>query len=199
MATDSTVSGGYLRLIEGRFGAPDPQLGMPKDGFLGSEHHNVSAAKFPVGTVVRVYCDALAHTCGEAGGEEGYAEFTYLKHGTNASTVCAAKSLCLQDTLTDWALVTSDWNGAVNDAGKGVMGCVALSAMTANYHGWFWTGGIVPLNYVSALSGSFKTNGNLVIGGMIMVSCSASATIGFDTVADATDVVVGWCTGATDV
>jgi len=196
MTNDSTIDSSFIYLQEGRFGAPDLRLGVPKDGFLGTEHHNVSAAKYPARTVVRVYCDGTAqNTDGEAGGELGYAEFTYLKAAAD-NISCAAKTMCLQESLGDWTTVSPDASTVLHKTGRGLMGAVAISAVTNSYYGWFWTGGVVPIGYVSALSGNYKTDSTVDEGAMMIQTLSALESLGFSLAASLGEVFAGYSCSA---
>lgn len=190
---DSTIASDKFYLVEGRFGAADQKLGVPKDGFVGSEHHNVSPAAYPVRTVIRVYCDGTAQdaTNGEAGGEAGYAEFTYLL-AQNADTAIAAKTCCVMESTGDWSSVTNDAGGCVISTGEAPMGCIGIGTMTDQYYGWFWTGGVAPLGYVSALSGNYETKNDVTVGAMVISGGLSASCMGFALIDADDDAVVGY-------
>jgi hypothetical protein len=127
----------------------------PKDGFTGSEHHNVAAAAFPVGTVVQVYCDGSV-------GKIGYSQFVYLKlEMQDATNVLAARMVCALHTDKEITDVTNEVATALADAGG--FCAVGLSAMTVDYYGWFWCGGVCPEQYVTALGGWYATNDSVAV------------------------------------
>jgi hypothetical protein len=53
---------------------------------------------------------------------------------------------------------------------------VALSAMTTGYYGWFWCGGVCPVDSVSGLGGSYVTDGTVAAGSGFCGVANASAT-----------------------
>lgn len=195
---DSTINDNEFVIITGRFGPPDARYVVPKDGFNGSDHHNVSTADdYNVGDTIRVYCDGTAqHSEGKAGGPKGYAEFTYLQAAAGAGVSVAAKAVCAQESATDWNTVTASpslttANGGGDSAGAAPMACVGISDVTNGYYGWFWTGGVCPMGYLSALSGTYKTT-NAVVAGNVTVASDASSDYGFDIVDKDTEIVVGY-------
>ncbi|HUS44658.1 MAG TPA: hypothetical protein VM219_01280, partial [Phycisphaerae bacterium] len=54
MANFTIDSEGFY-LVDQFPGVPDVRLSVPKDGFTGADHHNVSAAAYPIGTKIQVY------------------------------------------------------------------------------------------------------------------------------------------------
>jgi hypothetical protein len=162
--TDSTLDSDLLFLYN-KFGSANLVGHVPRGGFTGSEHHNVSSAAYPIGTVVRVEHRATA-------GKPGYSEFVYLKVGTqNASSLIAAKSVVVQDSATQCLLVTNDPDDCI--AIPTPFGAIALSAMTDAYYGWFWCGGVCPEDYVSGLAGNYATNGSVAAGNVAFGDLSA--------------------------
>lgn len=131
---------------------------VPTGGFTGSAHHNTVAATYGVGEVIWVRNESL--------GVPGWSKFIYLQVGTqNAASVLAVKSLCIPDSATLWYQITNDPDSCIKIPTP--LGCVALSAMTDAYFGWFFAGGVVPEEYVSGLGGNFTTDGNVAAGGFI--------------------------------
>jgi hypothetical protein len=162
--TDSTLDSDLLFLYN-KFGSANLIGHVPRGGFTGSEHHNVSAAKYPHGTVVRVEHRATA-------GKPGFSEFVYLKVGTqNADSVIAVKSVVVQDSATQCLVITNDPDSCIKVPTD--HGAIALSAMTDAYYGWFWCGGVCPEDYVSGLAGNYATNGSVAAGPIAFGNLSA--------------------------
>lgn len=153
MANNGVIDSEEIVLFN-HWGAP-VSAEEPKDGFTGSEHHNVATAAFPVGTVVQVYCDGTT-------GKIGYSQFVYLKLEMQDTTnVLAARHVVVPHTDKEITDVTNEVNSALADAGG--FCAVALSAMTVDYYGWFWCGGVCPEQYVSALGGWYYTNDSVAV------------------------------------
>ena len=134
---------------------PPVSFEPPIDGFTGASHHNVAAALFPVGTVIQVYCDGSV-------GKIGHSKFVYLKlEAQDATNVLAARMIVVPHTDADMTDVTNEVDTAVADEG-GLM-AVALGAMTTDYYGWFWCGGVCPEQYVSDLGGYYATDNTLAV------------------------------------
>ena len=144
-------------------------LNCPQGGLIGSNHHNVAAPTYQVGTVIQVYNNGSA-------GKVGMAELIYLQVGTqNADSVIAAKTAVVPDSATVWYQITNDPDSCIKlPSGLGAFG---LSAITDAYYGWFWCGGICPEAFVSGLAGNFATEGN-VIAGHITYHDLAADTVG---------------------
>lgn len=156
--SDSTIDSELLILRNNWGSAPTADRFEPKDGFAETNalHHNTSAAKFPLGTVIQV------HNKGTLG-KAGPAQFIYLLVGTqNASSVIAVKSVVVSDSATVPYTITNDPDDCIK-LPTGVA-AIALSAMTNAYYGWFWTGGICPEDFVSGLGGNYATDDNVLAG-----------------------------------
>ena len=158
----------------------------PTGGFTGSTHHNVTET-------ARVYAPGTKMIVPNTT-YKGFSTFTYLQYGVTGDT-CAAKAICVPDSTA-----TAKWYQVCNTPANDIVNmycAVALSAMTADYYGWFWTGGPCPENEVSALDGNFVTQGSVIAGGFsvgdsgsgtllgFIVTASAVSTMGFSLAADA--------------
>lgn len=162
--TDSTLDSDLFFLYS-PFGGPDRVGHIPKDGFTGSTHHNVAAAAYPHGTVLRVQHRAAA-------GKPGFSEFVYLKMGTqNADSVVAVKSVVVQDSATQCMVMTNDPDSCIKIPTR--FGAIALSAITDAYYGWYWCGGVCPEDYVSGLAGNYATSGGVGAGEIAFGNLSA--------------------------
>jgi len=164
---DASLDDGAICLYPPQIGCV-PRVGQPPvDGFTGSDHHNQAYEKFPVGTTIQVYDTT----------NKGPSYFTYLRAGVASGTAFAAKQV---GTVGDVA--TAAWYRISNDGDQSITGgppCVFLSAMTLNYYGWFWTGGVCPVDWVSGLDGNYETNDSVTAGCMISVGDMTADNLGF--------------------
>jgi hypothetical protein len=170
-------------------GYPDSRLGTPKDGFTGADHHNVVAPAYPIGSKIQYY---NAGTAGKA----GYATFIYLKlEMQDTSNVLAARHLVNLHTDAKPYDVTNE-NASVITETYGPV-AIGISAMTVDYYGWFWCGGVCPEDAVAALGGTYATDTN-VTAGCRLVTRDAGTThptwgeIEFGIAAADTEEVVGY-------
>ncbi len=193
---DSTIDSEDFVLSAAGWGVfPADNDNVPKDGFTGSEHHNVALAskQFPLGMMKQVYCKGDT-------GLEGFAQFMYLLVGTqNADVAIAAKTFCVPDAADNPYEVTNDPDDCIFLPAHCV--AVALSAMTDAYCGWFWVGGVCPEQYVSDLGGNYVTDGNVAAGMVVAHDLSAdkiglAPVLGTETAGDIQEMVVGWATAA---
>ena len=165
----STINYTKFILVDNWPGVPVTVADVPKDGFTGSEHHNVTSPVFPIGTKMQVFCDGSAGTTGQA-------TFVYLKLGTQDATAVAAKSVVVQDSATNWYEVTNDPDSCISLPTG--LAAVALTAMTNDTYGWFWCGGVCPKQYVAALTDDFATDAALEAGPFTAHSLT-SGVVGF--------------------
>jgi len=151
MANNAVLDSEKIILFN-HFGAPDPNLGEPKDGFTGAEHHNVATAVYPLGTVIQVYNKTL--------GVAGYSQFVYGKLETqDATNVTFARCIC---TLHTDAVPTDFTNDNAADLASNAC-VIAISAMTVDYFGWFWCGGVCPEDFVSGLGGFYNCDDSVAL------------------------------------
>ena len=166
MTTASTIDDTEFQLIDLWPGYPDPRLGTPKDGFTGSDHHDVTAAAYPVGTKIQVYDTS----------NSGYATFIYLQlvdeDGTN---VLLAKNIVAWDASALSYGVTNEAAGdLLADMGPAA---ISISDVTKARYGWFWCGGVCPVTFVSDLDGDYATDGDVTAGcSLLRVDSSAPNT-----------------------
>lgn len=184
MATDQNLDTENCFLIPGRFGAPQLHIfGGLLGGVLGSTHHNVTAAAFDVGTVM-----AVTQKGTTADSREGMSEFVYgqfktltggpaMVVGQTAVSISNAGGNALH-TFTNYADYTSTaffTDLSVYQA----FGVICLSVMTDGYYGWFWSGGVAPEDYVTALTGGvIVTDGGVVEGVFCSDTMSATGVLG---------------------
>ena len=119
--------------------------------------HNQAVAKYPVGTKWQLYCKGDAVSIGVSHWL-GWSSFVYLKCADDIETAIASAVTVL--AVPDGTMaanmgserlytVTTDSDSTTHDN----MGLVAvcLSATTNSYYGWFWCGGVAPIEYVPGL------------------------------------------------
>jgi len=149
-----------------------PDVGY-SDMTAASVGHNVAANQYPLGTTWEVYCNGNAASVGVAY-NVGFSQFVYLKCAADiASAVAAVVSvICIPDDTmaagdgaTKLYTVSSD-SGKTTHEGSGRI-AVALSTMTNSYYGWFWCGGVCPIEYVPGMS----TSTTLVTDDSVTASC----------------------------
>ena len=185
----TTIDSEKLILLDLWPGYADPRLGTPKDGFTGADHHNVAAAAYPLGTKIQYYNVGTAGTA-------GYATFIYLKlEMQDATNVLQAKHLVNLHTDAVPYDVTNE-NASVITETHGPV-AIGLSAMTVDYYGWFWCGGVCPEDAVSGLGGAYPTDGNVTAGCRLVTRDSATThstygEIEFGIAAADTEEVVGY-------
>ena len=166
--SDSVIDS-ELIVLHNTWGSPGPETSQPLGGFTGTSHHNVATAAFPLGTIVRVYCDGTV-------GQPGFSELAYLQLGTiDATNSIHAKHICVPDSATYWYKVTNDVSSANASAGEG-HAAIAISDMTTAYYGWFWVGGVCPEQYITALGGDYGTAGSVAVGAFTVVALASSGT-----------------------
>jgi hypothetical protein len=186
---DSTLDSELILIIDKWPGVANPAYTVPTDGFTGATHHNVVAAKYPIGAKIQVYCDGTT-------GKPGYSTLMYLKVGTqNGDVAIAAKTVCVPDSATVWYELTNDPDSCIQIGGAPV--AIALSAITNAYYGWFWVGGVCPEQYVSDLGVNYATEGNVAAGPICPHDLTADA-IGFGPIDEAapTETQIGYALAA---
>lgn len=160
----------------------------PPGGFLGPSHHNVAIPAYEIGTKYQIYNDATA-------GKAGYATMIYLQVATqDAGTAIAVRLICIGDGATMWWQVTNDPDSCVDADGSPVV-AVALSAMTNNYYGWFWCGGVCPETWVAALGGNYHTK-DAMAAGNICINDMTTDFLGIFTPGADTDCPIGFALAA---
>lgn len=139
-------------------GRPDLMMGVPPDGFAGASHHNVIAPVYRLGQKIQV------RNTGVVAGLAGLSVFIYLKlEYQDLANILAVKEVVALHSDANGTDVTNDLG---TDLGNSVGPlAVALGAMTTDYYGWFWCGGVCPEEFVPTLTGNIRTDGTLAIGG----------------------------------
>jgi len=146
MAADQKLLSTYAVLYN-RWGSPDSQLGLPKDGIVGAEHWNVATPKYPVGTVIQLY------NTGATAGQAGYCQFVYIRVNTTAPTHAWAKGQILTPaSATAMYTLTNDSDDDIAASTQGGKFAVCLGSMTDGYYGFAWCGGVCPTDFLTMTS-----------------------------------------------
>ena len=172
MAAAGTIDSELIFLMNKWGVAPVPahQDKIPDgDGtWSGANSQNVVAPAYPVGTVIQCYND------GGVAGQNGPYEMIYLRA---EEAIAAVKYICVPAATDDHFSVTDNIANAL-DATNAQVG-IAVDAMTSQYYGWFWCGGVCPEAIESDMGGNYATDASLAIGPMDAVDGGGGVIIGF--------------------
>ena len=158
--------------------------------------HNQQTAKYPLGTKWQLYNYGAAVNVGVKY-HRGFSTFIYLKAESTATTAVALSAAMLVAPYGTLAAgmdrnalytVTASSSRTTHET----MGLTAmcLSTMTNSYYGWFWCGGVCPLEYVPGLSvtSTIVTNDSLYTASTITaITTVASIATSVGLMAPATD------------
>jgi len=190
---NSTLDDSKFILIDKWPGVIDTSQSVPVDGFTGTSHHNSATAAFKVGTKIQVFDET----------NNGYATFIYLQNVQGSAGAVAAKNpVCVDTSLAATAgnALLPTWFEVCSDGGEVLLEgpvAIALSAMTDDYYGWFWCGGVCPVSFVSGLGGNYVTDSSVAAGRKFTCADStADGKIAFKNVAQAaasSTVIVEGC------
>jgi hypothetical protein len=155
---DTTILASKIVLQDTVQGEVNPNMPQPTGGFTGSSHHNVAVGVFDLTTKVQVYDETA----------KGNSVFVYLKNGTQTDIIIAAGSVMIPAGATqNSALATYIFTNDPDDGIVGGPAVVALSAMTDDYYGWFWCGGVAPVGITNSgitSTTTIKTDDSVVAG-----------------------------------
>ncbi len=115
--------------------------------FTNAAHHNVVTPEYRPGTKVIVYDSTSS----------GFATMIYLRWNLSPSGIAGAMSEIVVPEALVTALayydVTVDGDAIPTDVeAMGIPCAIMLSAMTDTYFGWFWCGGVVPIDWTPLLA-----------------------------------------------
>ena len=182
---DGTLDSQLIVLFDNWPGVPRVIPDAPDGRFTAAATHNVATAAHKAGQKIAVWNTAAA-------GQEGMSTFIYLQILRTAAPASAAKQVVVPSSATEWWVVTNDPDQATAVIVEGsALAAVALSAMTTEYWGWFWCGGICPEAWVSGLGGNYGTE-STVVAGMICTNNLTADSIGFGPVAADTEAACGY-------
>jgi len=198
---DSTITVQGVVLAEHWPGVPiDPPVSHT-DMTTAAVGHNIANPMFRLGQKWKVYCSGDEAYAG-VGYNLGWSTFIYLKCEAGIETAIAAiaTSICVVDdtmaagdAATKLYTKTADSANTTHDA-LGLIG-VALSTMTNDYYGWFWCGGVCPIEYVPLFTtaSTLVTDDSVLAGSELAVKAATSTGIALEAQdSDATEVPVGY-------
>ena len=180
---ESTLEQKYLFLFD-RWPGPIrydlPPANSAGDTFGNTTHCNVAAAKYDVGTKVAYY-DNTNH---------GWSILTYLKFEANGETNQNIGTLCAPfiTTTIDPYEVTADSD--TTQFSLSGPAAVMIVAMTDEYFGWFWTGGVAPYEKATAFATAITTgtaatyhiitqNADVAAGSsVVLIDCGTAGRLG---------------------
>ena len=145
--------------------------------------HNLAAALWPLGTKWQVYCHGNAASVG-VGYNVGWSTFTYLLGADNIASAVAGvvtvigvpdNTLAAGDIPSKYYTIVCDSDQTTHEGSGRVAVC--LSTMTNSYYGWFWTGGICPIEYVPGMTtASTLVTDDSVTAGCEVITVASAAT-----------------------
>jgi len=153
---NSTIDSVEILLYDNWPGDPIPMpASFPQDGFSSdAAGFNSTSALWAAGTKIQVMCDGTV-------GQPGPATFIYLQvsaQNTNTASI-DAKQLCVPVNNSEWWKVSNDPD--VVPAKVTGQVAIALDPIADTYWGWFWCGGVCPVQWVYGLSGTYATSGEI--------------------------------------
>ena len=203
---DSTIDDQKFVLEDQWPGEAQRAMAIPDDGFVGTSHHNVATAVYPIGTKIQVYCPGSA-VYGTKSGNAGYSTFIYLKLEEMDGTNTCRKKHFVTTESTQTASVADNVYDVTNDVATALgigglmpaavaLGTASGGVLTENYYGWYWCGGVCPVDYVDALDGDYSTLGDVAIGpvvlGQLVSPGTTAGEIGLDLRDGDAELVIGY-------
>ncbi len=152
--------------------------------FTNASHHNVATAKFRVGTKVGVYDNTSV----------GWSILIYLRNQADThATASALGHVGTQFASGEYYDVSNAGDELVPNA----LPVVYLSVMTDAYFGWFWGGGVTPLDWTPLLTDTDLPTKDGVAADIAISTIDATDPdiAGFDARTTADDAI-GWSTAA---
>ena len=150
---------------DGKFYLIDNFPGIVTNGNNPSDWTAASATEdFAVGTKRAIYDDT----------NNGWAVLCYLQYVEDGNIAdCDVKSPCAPSTAS--AIAAGSWYKVTNDGtlsfNNGPI-AIALGSVTDEYYGWFWVGGVCPVDTISGLGGVFASDDSITAGVAIMLQDS---------------------------
>jgi len=154
---------------DGKFILIDKWPGYPAHGANPASWTTASSTEdFPLGTKRQVYDDT----------NNGFATLMFLKYEKGTAAAVAVKGICAPDTTESiaaggYCIVTND-GGESNNQG---LVAIALGTMADGEYGWFWVGGVCPVDTISGLDGIFPSDGSCAAGSGMKLVDSASYNV----------------------
>jgi hypothetical protein len=110
----------------------------------------------------------------------GWAILIYLKYSKGSAAYATVKSICapyITDVATAgaWCTVTNTADSTTTNIGP-ICVCLGTTSATELY-GWFWCGGVCPVDTISGLNGTYASSGTVAAcQGMQLVAASSLLT-----------------------
>lgn len=134
-----------LVLRPGRFGPPK-RLRLPYEGITGSNHHNTLTPIYPLGTVLQLWNSDTGYQDGTTSdGAANWCEFVYGRFDEGPTLV--ARHVLIPKVVNELFDFTNDKADMGSEVAQHYA-VVAISTMTDDYYGWFWSGGVCPSDLV---------------------------------------------------
>lgn len=154
---------------DGKFYLIDNFPGVPVWGENPDDWTEYTEAKnFTLGDKRLIYDDT----------NNGWATLIYLRFQKGTAAVAAVKSLC--GFFTADVASAGAWANVSNTTDESMSAgpiAIALGTTVDAYYGWFWCGGVCPVDLVSGLDGIYPSDGSVVAeAGMKMVASSSLNT-----------------------
>ena len=147
---------------DGKFYLIDNFPGIVTNGNNPSDWTAASATEdFAVGTKRAIYDDT----------NNGWAILCFLKYEKGTATAATVKRLCAPDTTE--SIAAGGWGIVTNDGGESFDNgpiAIALGTLADGEYGWFWVGGVCPVDTISGLGGKYNTGGSCGTGAAMMLS-----------------------------
>jgi hypothetical protein len=160
---DQVLTNLKFYLLDGFPGRADPRRGAPTDGFTGATSHNVTEAN---GILAGYRLGDKIQVRNLTTGLAGLSTLIYLKLGAqDATNILAARHLVALSSAAHPYTVTNEIATVLGNTLGPI--AIGLSAMTTGRCGWFWCGGVAPIDAVPAMEGDFYTL-NAVTAGCTM-------------------------------
>lgn len=156
---------------DGKFYLIDNFPGVPTNGANPASWTTYTATLTPgfnVGEKRAIYSDT----------NNGWSIMIYLQFQKGTAAVATVKSicgLCIASVAVAgaWANVSNTFDESV---GLGPI-CIALGTTVDAYYGWFWCGGVCPVDLVAGLDGIYPSDGSVAANrGMKLVAASSLNT-----------------------
>lgn len=130
-----------------------------------------ATALFQLGTKIKIY-DAT---------NNGLATLVYGQFNAGSAAVATVKSPC---GVLATGFDAGEWYKFTNDASDAMLQgpiVIALGTTVDEYYGWFWCGGVCPVDTISGLDGIFPSDGSVdAATGMKLVSAGAGTVCQFE-------------------
>jgi len=193
----STIDSNLITLIDHWPGVAWPGLAATHATLSCSDFgHNVAQPQYTPGTKIQLMCQQSQD--GALNGVRGPSTLVYLQaisQGSNTASI-DVKDLVMTGSTSKWYQVTNNSDVVAASAFVGLAAC-AIGPIADDNYGWFWCGGVVPEQYISAMGGNFVTNDDVVAGPMCVQATPAGNVCAFAPLLDdQSSDAAGWALAA---